>query len=524
MIEINNMDLLNDTMDMSVTRLLAKRKSGTSCLSKTYKQDVDLLKNDNSQETTNSNVLGSRIKPDESKSQISDIPEVILNKLLEQIQPVRFTELAGLKDGQTIKQKHQIVLVVRQVMEIADLNNSGFMVDDNQVYVYTGSFWSFVSEDILRKFLGEAAAKLGVNSLDAELYTYREELLKQLVEIIPKPPKKDSSKILINLVNGTLCVSGKGEIKVEPFQKKDYLKYQLDYKYDEHAKCPLFQTFINRIMPDINTQQVLKQFVGSIFIKDTNYQKTLWLVGKGRNGKSTFLNILTELIGKTNITNYSPEQLTQSSSYERGEISGKLLNLSDEMGGKIGIPLFKSMVCGEPVPARRIWDKPFTMYDYPKMVASINRLPKRIETTEAFYRRLLIVPFDNPIKKEELNYNIAQEIIEKELSGVLVWVIAGVKELIEQKGFTESALVEEAVRVYRLDTDNIASFVDEEGYILDRTNRIPLKELYPTYVQYCKARGFNQYDYNDFSSKLKDMGFEYKREPSGYSVLINKRN
>lgn len=519
--QIENFDLMNEVLNMSATKLLSKRMSGTSYLPNTHQRGLNNINNFSTSPAEREMIeLNSDIQ--EKGGQRVYTPEFILNKLLEQVQPVRFTELAGLKDGQTIKQKHQIVLVVRQAVEIASLNNSGFMVDDNQVHVYTGSFWSFVDKDTLRKFLGEVAAKLGVNPLDAELYAYREELSKQLLEVIPKPPQKDSNRVLINLKNGTLCVAGKGKVEVQPFRKEDYLKYQLDYNYDEQAKCSQFQKFINRIMPDIDTQKVLRQFVGSVFVKDTDYQKTLWLVGKGSNGKSTFLRILTALIGETNITNYSPELLTQPNSYERGEISGKLLNLSDEMGGKIGIPIFKSMVCGEPVSARRIWDKPFTMYDYPKMIANINRLPKHIETSEAFYRRLLIVTFDNPIKKEELDYDIAKKIIEKELSGVLLWVIAGIKELIEQKGFTESVLIEEAVRVYKLDTDNISSFVDEEGYILDRTNRIPLKELYSTYVQYCNARKFNKYDYNDFSSKLKDMGFENKREPSGYSVLIRK--
>jgi len=520
---IQNFDSMNEVLNMSATKLLSMKMSGASYLPNTHQQSLNSINNFSTSPGDKKAILLNHSDIPKKELQKEHTAEFILDKLLEQIKPVRFTELAGLKDGETLKNKRQMVLVIRQVQEIADLNKSGFMVDDYQVHVYTGTYWLFVDEDTIRSFLGKAAAKLGVNSLDAEAYDYREKLLKQFMEVIPKPSKSDSRKVLINLANGTLHVSGKGKIEMLPFQKVDYLKYQLDYKFDEHTEYSLFQNFINRIMPDKNTQAVLRQFVGSAFIKDVNFQRTLWLVGKGRNGKSTFLEIITALIGKVNVTNYSPEQLTQTNSYERGEIAGKLLNLSDEMGDNIGIPLFKKMVCGEPVPTRRIYGSPFTMYDYPKMIVNVNRLPKRIETTDAFYRRLLIATFDTPITEEECDYNIAGNIIEKELPGVLLWVIIGIKELMEQKGFTKSDLVNDAVRAYRLDTDNISSFIEEEEYVIDRTNKILLKELYSIYVKYCKDRGFNKYDYNDFSSKLKDMGFEYKRETPGYCVLINKK-
>jgi len=522
--QINNINSIDNFDTLMTMESFPKRNLGVSNLINMHLQNAKHM-NDNSQSVSNNKLVNhfdSSSESDKMKLQASYSTENILNRLLEQIQPVRFTELANIRDGQTIKPKHQMTIVIRQIIEIADKNNSGFMVDDGQIYVYTGTFWLFADNGSLRKFLGKAADKLGINSLDAEYHSYRETLLKQLMEVIPESPNKNKGKILINLLNGTLHISGNGKIEIKPFEKEDYLKYQLDYTYDEHAEYPLFQKFINRIIPDEDAQKVLRQFVGSAFIKDINYQKTLWLVGKGGNGKSKFLEIITALIGKNNVTNYSPEQLTQSNSYERGEISGKLLNLSDEMGGNIGIPIFKSMVCGEPIPTRRIYEKPFTMYDYPKMIANINKLPKRIETTDAFYRRLLIVPFENPITAEELDYNIAKEIIEKELSGVLVWVIEGIKELVEQKGFTKSKLIEDAVKKYRLDTDNISSFIDEEGYEFDRTTKILLKNLYSEYCMYCKDRGFNKYDYNDFSSKLKDLGFESKREKSGISFLMKK--
>ena len=84
--------------------------------------------------------------------------------------------------------------------------------------------------------------------------------------------------------------------------------------------------------------------------------------------------------------------------------------------------MFKMLISGEPVEARMIYDKPFLLQDYCKFMFNTNVLPKDIEHIEGFFRRFIIINFDQQIKDDEKNPKLAQEIVESELPGIFNWV------------------------------------------------------------------------------------------------------
>lgn len=61
---------------------------------------------------------------------------------------------------------------------------------------------------------------------------------------------------------------------------------------------------------------------------------------------------------------------------------------------------------------------------------SSNVLPREVEHTEGFFRRFLILEFDQTIPPERQNPNLAKEIIETELPGIFNWVVAGHQRLL----------------------------------------------------------------------------------------------
>ena len=125
------------------------------------------------------------------------------------------------------------------------------------------------------------------------------------------------------------------------------------------------------------------------------------LYGGGANGKSVFFEIVTALLGKDNVSNYSLSSLTNVNSYTRAKIEGYLLNYATEINGKLDADIFKQLVSGEAVDARLPYGQPFIMYDYAKLVFNCNQLPKDVEHTDAFYRRFLIIEFDVTIPYHE---------------------------------------------------------------------------------------------------------------------------
>lgn len=70
---------------------------------------------------------------------------------------------------------------------------------------------------------------------------------------------------------------------------------------------------------------------------------------------------------------------------------------------------------------------PFLLTDYAKLIFNNNELPKDVEQNDAYYRRLLIVPFVVTIPVEERDSTLPNRIIESELAGVfnIKWVDFG---------------------------------------------------------------------------------------------------
>lgn len=252
------------------------------------------------------------------------------------------------------------------------------------IYLYNGRFWLPVNEDEFKPFLAQAAEKMGVETLDARYHLFKEEMYKQFVSEANMPtPERAPGCTLINLQNGTFEITATGQ-RLREQRREDFLKYQLPFEYDPQATCPLFDKYLARVLPDDSCRYVLAEYMGYIFTTGLKLEKALMLYGSGANGKSVFFEIVNALIGRENICSYSLQNLTKYDSYQRAELSNKLLNYAPEINGKLEASIFKQLVSGEPVEARRIYGHPFTMREYGKLMFNCNELPREIERTNAF--------------------------------------------------------------------------------------------------------------------------------------------
>jgi putative DNA primase/helicase len=254
----------------------------------------------------------------------------------------------------------------------------------------------------LQTFLGVAAEKMGIDKFDARFYSFREQLYKQFLAVanLPKPHQSDDV-VFINLKNGTFEISPAKQVLRSP-QRKDFITYQLPFEYNPHAKAPLFESYLNRVLPDQELQMILAEYLGYVFIKSSTLklEKTLLLYGTGSNGKYVFFEVVYALLGgEENVSSYSLQSLTNESGYHRAMLGNRLVNYASEINGKLETSIFKQLVSGEPVEARLPYGEPFMLTNYAKLIFNCNELPKEIEQTHAYFRRFLIIPFDVTIPK-----------------------------------------------------------------------------------------------------------------------------
>lgn len=422
--------------------------------------------------------------------------------------------------------KHYLVLAIEEVLKVAKANNWGICKNYDFIYVYNGAFWSDIDKEAFQKFLGEAAERMGVTQFTAKYYQFREQLYKQFLATAYLPtPEAQNDTVLINLQNGTFEIGPK-LTELRYFNQSDFLTYQLPFEFKPSANAPVFQEYLDRVLPDRAKQMILAEYLGYVFIKHGSKalkeEKALILYGGGANGKSVFFEVTMALIGHVNVGNHSLQNLTNENGYYRAKIANKLLNYSSDINTRLEAAMFKLLVSGEPVEARLPYGEPFTMKQYAKLIFNCNELPKDVEHTEAYFRRFLILHFDVTIPSKEQDKTLGNRIIDSELSGVFNWVLDGLKRLLRQKRFTSCEAVDQILDNYRRQSDTVSLFIDEENYKPTPDESILLKDLYQQYRSFCIDDGHKPLNKQNFSKRLANLKILVERKNVGNSVGIKK--
>lgn len=435
--------------------------------------------------------------------------KAILAKLLEEFEPVDFDKVANPKghDDFKLSNKHYTIISIENVINTAEQNNWGLCKNNGMVYLFNGTYWVEINKEELQKFLGDAAEIMKVPRYSARYYKFKKELYEQfLATAYLEAQTQDADKVLINLSNGTFEINENGT-NLRPYDRNDFITYQLPFNYDKNAKAPIFKAYLEKSLPDKERQDVLAEFLAFLFIKNNSKalkeEKALILYGTGANGKSVFFEVVGALLGDDNISHFSLQSLTNENGYFRAKIANKLVNYASEINAKLESSIFKQLVSGEPVEARLPYGQPFTLKQYAKLIFNCNELPKEVEQTNAYFRRFLIIPFDVTIPPNEQDKNLHNKIIENELSGVFNWVLEGLDRLLKQKGFSKCTAAEKAVEEYKKQSDSVKMFIEDYNYKTSLDEFTLVKELYQHYKSYCLEDGFRPVSKINFTKRLK---------------------
>ena len=463
---------------------------------------------------------------DEVRQQIEILKPFVINEdgsfnsdnktELEQYQKLN-KQLASYK----LSKNHYLVLCVEQLLIIAKANDWGLCKKNGFIYLYNGSYWSEINKESFQYFLGSVSLKMGVEKFKASIYTFHDELFKQFMAKATLPtPITNGNNVLINLENGTFEITPTKRT-LRAFDRNDFLTHQLPFAYDPDASAPLFQKYLDEVLPDKDKQKVLAEYCGYIFVKPSvlKLEKMLILYGTGANGKSVFFEILNKLLGSENFCSYSLQELTNENGYYRAKLENKLVNYASEINGKLETDIFKQMASGEPISVRLPYGEPFNLTEYAKLIFNCNELPKDVERTNAFFRRFLILGFDVTIPEDQQDKELANKIIQGELSGVFNWILQGLDRLLIQKNFSKCAAVENARNDYEKQSDSVKIFIEDFEYKTS-TAYTPVSELYTQYKTYCIDDGFRPVNKSNFMKRLRHFKIIVERKSIGNVAFV----
>lgn len=241
--------------------------------------------------------------------------------------------------------------------------------------------------------------------------------------------------------------------------------------------------------------------------------------GEGRNGKSTFWNTLSRVMG-TYSGNMSADTLTvgckRNVKPELAEAKGKRIIIAAELeeGMRLNTSNVKQLCSTDEIYAEKKYKDPFSFVPSHTLVLYTNHLPKVGAIDAGTWRRLIVIPFNAKIEGSSDIKNYADYLFNKAGGAILKWIMTGAKRVIEKDyHIVKPAVVEAAIQKYKDNNDWLSQFLDE-CCETDSSYSAKSGDVYNAYRSYCMQVGDYIRSTTDFYTALECAGFERKRSKS----------
>nr|WP_307191446.1 phage/plasmid primase, P4 family [Mesobacillus stamsii] len=319
------------------------------------------------------------------------------------------------------------------------------------------------------------------------------------------------------------CKNGVVDLKTGQLLKHDrnYLMTKNTHiVYDSNASCPTWLSFLENTMKDEegNVKQELIDFlqkaIGYTLTGDTSEQVAFFLWGTGRNGKSTFINIVKEILGdygkQTNSDTFTTKMNDNGINNDVARLhSSRFVSaVESEDGQKLSEALIKQLTGGEPITARFLRKEFFEFTPEFKIFFTTNHKPIVKGDDEGIWRRIRLIPFTHTIPKEEVDKQLPEK-LKAELPGILRWAVDGCLKW-QQEGLGEPKEVKAATDEYKEEMDLLSNFLDE-CCVMIPTVKIAVNEIHKAYMKWADENGEYPMKQRVFSSRLQMRGFLKKK-------------
>ncbi len=247
--------------------------------------------------------------------------------------------------------------------------------------------------------------------------------------------------------------------------------------------------------------------------------------GEGRNGKPTFWNTLSRVLGSYS-GNMSADTLTvgckRNVKPELAEVKGKRLITAAELeeGMRLNTSNVKQLCSTDEIYAEKKYKDPFSFVPSHTLVLYTNHLPKVGALDDGTWRRLIVIPFNAKIEGASDIKNYADYLYEKAGGAILKWIMTGAKRVIGKKfDIRKPAVVDEAIRKYKENNDWLTHFLDDCCEI-DPSFSAKSGDVYNAYRSHCMQVGEYIRSTSDFYTALETVrGFD-RRRTSKANIII----
>lgn len=386
---------------------------------------------------------------------------------------------------ETKEQNKPNMLMKQSHNEIGDtlLQNNNMYIYENDICIYEDGVYKKNEKDISKKV---------IELVPDSTIRFRNEVYQYLLLKVEEK-EFDRECGIINFKNGLYSIK---ERKMYNHSPKFFSINQINVNLNLNApKVQAVDDVLDKLSCGIyERKQTILEMIGYSMTTSVDLHKAFILYGEtAKNGKSTLIKIITELVGRENVGNVSFKDMNKNR-FSAAGVKGKILNTGSEMTDEYieDVEIFKSWITGDDLEIEEKFKPKQTIRPYAKFIFNANKLPSVADKTDGFYRRLQIIPleysFTNKDKKIfDFNKVVCKEGLEY-LAKISLEAFLNMGE--DFSNFEES---NREVAKYKIEHNSVLSFINDEDYlcpIIEENSVRYASWVFKYYEGYCKA---NQY-------------------------------
>jgi len=361
-----------------------------------------------------------------------------------------------------------------------------------------------------------------LDDLDAELRkgitstTVKTRLLNGMKLIGLRKKPLTPPKTWIKFSNIIIDIKTLDEIKPTP---EYFFTNSIPHPFGTHENTPtidrLFESWVGS-----DEKIKLYELIAYSMLRDYPIHRIFILHGTGRNGKGSFLRLLSNFLGRNNIASTDLERLDSTRSrFETSKLYQKLVAMCGETNFSVlkNSAILKSLSGQDLVPAEYKFKSNFEFENYAKIIIATNSLPATLDTTDGFFSRMIILDFPNIFNKGK---DIIKEIPLEEYSALARKSIFVLKELLERGSFYNEGTIEEKRERYEERANPLKQFIREKC-VDDIRGFIPSTEFYNEFIKWLAE---NKPRSRHFTWKEVKTMLENDRYQTGVRKFIKEEN
>ena len=393
-------------------------------------------------------------------------------------------------------------------------------------FTFDGKRWSRDKKEVnVLRFAGTLVRNLQHYAIDCDSEVYKgfcdglgrkdriQAMLRLAISYYPVSQEDfDTQPYLFNCKNGVLDLKTGELIPHDP----DLLLSRIaNVEFNPEARCDEFLKFMNEIFEeDQGRIYYLQQLLGYGLVGEADREECYFLYGPStRNGKGTLLETICYLMGDY-ADHIQPESLADrdrrggSPSPDLAKLQGvRFLRASEPRKSmRLNAALLKQLTGRDPLTARFLQQDEFTFTPIFKLFVNTNYLPVTTDQTLFASDRIRVIPFNRHFGDDERDPGLKDRLKTKaSLSGILNWLLAGLRRYQEEGCLTLPPAVRQETEIYRQASDKIQIFFME---CMERADGsiTPAGIVFDKYQEWCRDSSYYPDPKGRFFSELRSRG------------------